>query len=85
MQASTPEEALPEARDIAFMLARFACNNHTITDEAGDPIGWPCIVCSILAAPGLHLATMSCRAWRRLHAANASTILMPGLTHQILQ
>lgn len=39
MQASTPEEALPEARDIAFMLARFACNNHTITDEAGDPIG----------------------------------------------
>ena len=41
MGASMAEADLPEAREVAHMLARFACNNHTITEEGGDPIGVP--------------------------------------------
>jgi hypothetical protein len=48
-------EALPEPRSIAYLLARFACNNHTICDEELRPIGaarpavaahFPCLCCA---------------------------------------
>jgi hypothetical protein len=35
----TPQEALPEVREVALLLARFACNNHTICDEELRPLG----------------------------------------------
>ncbi|CAD7705179.1 unnamed protein product [Ostreobium quekettii] len=35
----TDESALPEVKEIALMLARFACNNHTICDDEQSPVG----------------------------------------------
>jgi len=31
----------PSVRDVALLLARFACNNHTICDDELAPIGAP--------------------------------------------
>ncbi|EIE20303.1 hypothetical protein COCSUDRAFT_48675 [Coccomyxa subellipsoidea C-169] len=30
---------IPDAKDVAYLLARFACNNHTICDDELRPIG----------------------------------------------
>jgi hypothetical protein len=34
-----PEEALPDAREVAQLLARMAANNHTICDDELRPLG----------------------------------------------
>ena len=34
-----PQPQRHDVRDIAMLLARFACNNHTICDEELRPIG----------------------------------------------
>ncbi|KAK9803460.1 hypothetical protein WJX73_004414 [Symbiochloris irregularis] len=39
MQGSTSAAELPDEKEIAIMLARFACNNHTIMDDENNPIG----------------------------------------------
>ena len=39
MQGSMADAELPDAKVIAMMLARFACNNHTITDGETATIG----------------------------------------------
>ena len=38
MQGAGPG-ALPEPKEVAYLLARFACNNHTICDEELRPLG----------------------------------------------
>lgn len=39
MYSTMPESELPDTQEVAVMLARFACNNHTITDDEAMPIG----------------------------------------------
>lgn len=31
--------SIPDAKDVAYLLARFACNNHTICDDELRPKG----------------------------------------------
>ncbi|GAX79165.1 hypothetical protein CEUSTIGMA_g6605.t1 [Chlamydomonas eustigma] len=37
--SSIEEKRVPSVKDIALLLARFACNNHTICDEELRPVG----------------------------------------------
>jgi len=37
-------EAVPNPKEIAMLLARFACNNHTICDDELRPLGNPLIL-----------------------------------------
>jgi hypothetical protein len=37
-QPSAVEDRVPSVKDISLLLARFACNNHTICDEELRPV-----------------------------------------------
>ena len=39
-----PGAAQQDVREIAVLIARFACNNHTICDEELRPIGKTCML-----------------------------------------
>ena len=75
MRGSMPDEDLPEAKEIALLLARFACNNHTVTDEEATPIGVPFQM--------LYASWRQC--WRQLCQSLLLTILNIKCMHDHLE
>lgn len=57
----TTEAGLPAIRDIALMIARCACNNHTICDDELRPIGEQMLtVCLAACWALLHVGAPLC-------------------------
>lgn len=62
--AGAVSEDLPDVKEIAYLLARFACNNHTVYNEELHPIGTSQQFCGTLLLTCCSLAVFAFAVYR---------------------